>query len=176
MLYIFRGHKTLLLKTYYSREMELPAQELWWHFNPDTGNFNHSPWPKHQTQLVHQQAHCWRKSCSKCPTRSSTRMMTSLDGNIFRVTGHLCGEFIGHRWIPHKGQWRGALMFSLICARINGWVNNREAGDLRRHQDSGVLKKQKSIEILCVPCFHYRKYYRACHHLSAYTFSIDGKD
>ena len=34
---------------------------------------------------------------------------------------------------PHKGQWRGALMFSLICARINGWVNNREAGDLRCH-------------------------------------------
>ena len=34
---------------------------------------------------------------------------------------------------PHKGQWREALMFSLICARINGWVNNREAGDLRRH-------------------------------------------
>ena len=35
---------------------------------------------------------------------------------------------------PHKGQWRGALMFSLICARINGWVNNRKAGDLRRHR------------------------------------------
>ena len=35
---------------------------------------------------------------------------------------------------PHKGQWRRALMFSLFCARINGWVNNREAGDLRRHQ------------------------------------------
>ena len=34
---------------------------------------------------------------------------------------------------PHKGQWRGALMFSLICAWINGWVNNREAGDLGRH-------------------------------------------
>ena len=34
---------------------------------------------------------------------------------------------------PHKGQWRGALIFSLICAWINGWVNNREAGDLRRH-------------------------------------------
>ena len=30
---------------------------------------------------------------------------------------------------PHKGQWRGALMFSLICARINAWVNNSEAGD-----------------------------------------------
>ena len=34
----------------------------------------------------------------------------------------------------HKGQWRGTLMFSLICAWINGWVNNREAGDLRRHR------------------------------------------
>ena len=34
----------------------------------------------------------------------------------------------------HKGQWRGALMFSLICVWINGWVNNREAGDLKRHR------------------------------------------
>ena len=34
---------------------------------------------------------------------------------------------------PHKGQWRGALMFSLICVWINGWVSNREAGDLRRN-------------------------------------------
>ena len=34
---------------------------------------------------------------------------------------------------PHKGQWREALMFSLICAWLNGRVNNREAGDLRRH-------------------------------------------
>ena len=32
---------------------------------------------------------------------------------------------------PHKGQWREALMFSLICALMNSWVNNREAGDLR---------------------------------------------
>ena len=34
----------------------------------------------------------------------------------------------------HKGQWRGALMFSLICSWINGWVNNREAGDLKRQR------------------------------------------
>ena len=43
---------------------------------------------------------------------------------------------------PHKGQWRGALMFSLICAWINGWVNNREAGDLRcyrAHYDAIVM-------------------------------------
>ena len=84
-------------------------------------------------------------------------MMTSSNANIFRVTGHLYGEFTGPRWIhhttasdadtqtfitilfitvnyPHKGQWRGALMFSFICARTNGWVNNRETGDLRRHR------------------------------------------
>ena len=35
---------------------------------------------------------------------------------------------------PHKGQWRGTLMFSLICARTNCWVNNREVGDLRHHR------------------------------------------
>ena len=35
---------------------------------------------------------------------------------------------------PHKGQWRGALVFSLICARINSWVNNGEAGDLRPYR------------------------------------------
>ena len=50
-------------------------------------------------------------------------MIMSSNGNIFRVTVYLCGEFTGH-----KGQWRGTLMFSLTCAWINGWVNNREAG------------------------------------------------
>ena len=35
---------------------------------------------------------------------------------------------------PYKGQCRGALMFSLICTRINGWINNRKADDLRRHR------------------------------------------
>ena len=34
---------------------------------------------------------------------------------------------------PHKGQWRGALMFCLIRAWINSWVNDCEAGDLRRY-------------------------------------------
>ena len=43
----------------------------------------------------------------------------------------------------HKGQWRGALMFSLIGAWLNVWVNTREAGDLRRyraHYDVIVMK------------------------------------
>ena len=43
---------------------------------------------------------------------------------------------------PHKGQWRGALMFSLICTRISCWVNNGDAGDLRHqrvHYDVTVM-------------------------------------
>ena len=39
-----------------------------------------------------------------------------------------------HRSLVNSGQWRGALMFSLTCTWINGWVNNREAVDMRRHR------------------------------------------
>ena len=36
-------------------------------------------------------------------------MMASSNGNLFRVTGHLCGEFTGE--FPNKDQWRGAFVF-----------------------------------------------------------------
>ena len=42
-------------------------------------------------------------------------------------------------------------MFSLICAWINGWVNNREAGDLRRqgaHYDVTVMEDQDIDQIM----------------------------
>ena len=49
-------------------------------------------------------------------------------------------EFTGHRWIPRKGQWRGALMFSLICAlnkRLSkqswGWWFKTPSRPLWRH-------------------------------------------
>ena len=57
-------------------------------------------------------------------------MITLSNENIFRVTVHLRGEFTG----PRTGQWCGALMFSLICVWINGWVNSGEAGYLRRYR------------------------------------------
>ena len=50
----------------------------------------------------------------------------------------------------HKGQWRGALVFSLICAWINGWVNNREAGDLRRHRSHYDVIVMKSMLIIFI--------------------------
>ena len=62
-------------------------------------------------------------------------MMTSSNGNIFRVTGPLCGEFTGHRWIPlTKASDAELWCFLWSASWINGWVNNREAGDLRRNR------------------------------------------
>ena len=52
---------------------------------------------------------------------------------FFCVTGSLCEEFTVHR-SPNKVQWRRALLFSLICAWINVWVNNRKA-----HYDVTVM-------------------------------------
>ena len=66
--------------------------------------------------------------------------MTSSNGNIF--TGLCAGNSPG----------TGALMFSLICVWINGWVNNREADDLRRyraHYDVTVMIGIKAPEDLC---------------------------
>ena len=57
---------------------------------------------------------------------------------------------------PHKGQWHGALMFSLICTRINCWVNIREAGDLRRyraHYDVIVMKTSQWVTTYGGPYF-----------------------
>ena len=73
-------------------------------------------------------------------------MMRSSNGNIFRVIGPVCEGI--HRSPVHsvrKGQWRGALMVSLICAWTNGSANNRGAGDLRRdraHYDVTLISQE----------------------------------
>ena len=81
-------------------------------------------------------------------------MMTSSNGDIFRVTGQWF--LLGNHRSPvnslHKGQWRGAFMFSLICVWINSSVNNREAGDLRRHRahyDVIVMILMNYSDIMC---------------------------
>ena len=76
-------------------------------------------------------------------------VMTSSNGDIFRVTGPLCVESTGHWWIPlHKGQWCGPLVFSFMCAWTTGLANNRDAGGLRRHRphyDITVLMRCKTV-------------------------------
>ena len=70
-------------------------------------------------------------------------MITSSNGNIFRSTGLLCGEFTGDRWIPlTKANDAELWCFFFISAWVNGWVNNREAGALMRfraHYDVTVM-------------------------------------
>ena len=56
--------------------------------------------------------------------------MTSSNWNIPALLA-ICA---GNSTVTGECQWRGALMFSLICGWINGWVNNGEADDLRRHR------------------------------------------
>ena len=58
---------------------------------------------------------------------------------------------------PHKGQWRGTLVFSLVCAWANGWANNRDAGDLRRHRPHydltvmfRILKGMPHLTVCCL--------------------------
>ena len=74
--------------------------------------------------------------------------MTSSNGNIFRVTGPLCREFTGPGEFPTQSPVTRGFDVSLICVWINGWVNNREAGDLRRrrsHYDVNVMLQQNDI-------------------------------
>ena len=60
----------------------------------------------------------------------------------------------------HKGQWRGALMFSLICVWINNWANNGEAGDLRRYRIH--------YDVTVMNCNFTKVLFKSCHcHLSA---------
>ena len=51
--------------------------------------------------------------------------------HIFRVTGPLCGEFIGPRTEASYAE-----LWCFLCSAtwINDWVKNREAGELRRHR------------------------------------------
>ena len=78
-------------------------------------------------------------------------MMTSSDGNIFRITGPWCGKFTGH---PHKAQWRGALMFSLIWAWMNGWVDYGEADDLRRHHSHPLWRHRNDDKFTSRISYH----------------------
>ena len=71
-------------------------------------------------------------------------MMTSSNGNIFSVTRPLWGAPVNS---PHKGQWRGALVFSLICAWGNGWANLRDAGDLRRNLAHYAVTVMQDVQL-----------------------------
>ena len=80
-----------------------------------------------------------KQQCKYTFKQFSTRMVNKFHDGVIKW------KHFPHHWLfvrgihqspvnsPHKGQWRGTLMFSLISVWTIGWVNNRDAGDLRRH-------------------------------------------
>ena len=77
---------------------------------------------------------------------SAGPMMTSSKGSIFRVSGHLCGEWTGPRWIPLKKSSDAELWCFL-------WF----AGDLRRYRAHYDVTLMPSCKIT-TPYFYRRVY------------------
>ena len=100
--------------------------------------YHNNSWPRHV---------CWVSTCLCETLPMSTHdfyhplhnlsMMTSSNGNIFRVTGHLCGEFTGLRWIPRTKASDAELWCFLWCARLSkhsrGWSFETLSHPLWRH-------------------------------------------
>ena len=61
-------------------------------------------------------------------------MMTSSNGNISALLAVCAGNSPVTGEYPAKKPGTQIFRVSLICSWINDWVNNREAGDLRRHR------------------------------------------
>ena len=98
-------------------------------------------------------------------------MTTSSDGNIFHVTGLLCGSSVNS---PHKDQWRGASKFSLICAWTSSWAHNGDTGDLRRyraHYDVSVML----LCDLCTSCLPYSHHGDRYHNATQAEMIVDEK-
>ena len=116
------------------------ASGIWWQINP-----------RHHNNVT------WVTRCLKSESTRLFVQASDKETHELRITSRLWGKSTTHdnviKWrhfprnwpfvrgihrspvnCPHKGRWRGALMLSLICARINGRVNNVEAGDLRRYR------------------------------------------
>ena len=76
------------------------------------------------------------KTFSTALKTSKTMVWRRHQMETFSALLPLCVRGIHRRPVdfPHKGQWHGALMFSLICPWTNGGVNNRDADDLRRYR------------------------------------------
>ena len=90
-------------------------------------------------------------------------MMTSSNGNIFRVTGHLCGEFIGDRWFPAQRTVTRSLdvFFDLhLNKRLSkqwwGWWFETPSRPLWRHCNAGRIKQvTRPLEWGTSPGSHY---------------------
>ena len=159
------------------------TEDIWWQVNIGSGN---GLLPSGSKSLSGPISHCWPRSMSphganmpQCVNKTISQMMGHwllFHGSKYhddvikwkhfpRYWSFVRGIHLSPVNSPHKGQWRGALMFSLVCARINGWLNNHEAGDLRRHRahyDVIVMSRQVTFIL-------------EWHHISAMVSEISDK-
>ena len=113
--YLLKGNVTFLAECIWKQKPWLPihilSEVLWW-----------------------RPGALWIVSIDNYANPFQNGMMTSSSGKKFPVTGPLCGEFTAQRWIPLTKASDAELRCFFIYAWINGWVNNRCAGYLRRHR------------------------------------------
>ena len=103
------------------------------------------------TVLYHDKWNEWVMVTNRCTSMYILWMMFCHDDVIkWKHIPHYWPFVWGIHWLPvnspHQGQWRGALMFSLIGAWINGWVNNHGAGNLR------CRSANYDVIVMVVPC------------------------
>ena len=91
------------------------------------------------------------------PVNFRVSMMTSSKGNIFRVTGPLCGEFTGLRWIPlTKASNAEFDVFFELCLNKRltkqswGWWFETLSCPLWRHCNA----TQRGYGVLCTFNYH----------------------
>ena len=87
--------------------------------------------------VVAMRIKAWLKNVGKC-MQCMVYMMTSSNGNIFGITGPLCGEFTGHRWISVTKARVAELWFFLWSAPSLRWRHN-ERDSVSNHQPHDCL-------------------------------------
>ena len=107
--------------------------------------------------LCHQWPRSWRHDTFLFSTMGKPRAVTLLSHDDVIKCKHIPRYWHFVRGIhrspvnsPHKSRWRGALMFSVMYAWINGLANNRKAGDLRHHRAHYDVTVMHAKNALCM--------------------------
>ena len=86
----------------------------------------------HYDMILHTALQCMKQAINQRLKSQNTPHILTWWCHQMETFPHYWPFVWGIHWSlvnsPYKGQWRGALMFSLICTRISSWVNNPETG------------------------------------------------
>ena len=96
--------------------------------------------------------------------------MTSSNGKIFPVTGHLCGEFTSHRWIPHTkasdAEFWCFLLYTSEFKRLSkqslGWWFETLSRPLWRHCDGHRCGRWCTSAQWCWAISMHKAVYKRC--------------